>query len=66
MQLCNQCAQEINLPTGNLASITKKKHIENGFLCIAICDECGPTYITSNGNCRSNCIRNHKRWKTED
>lgn len=56
---CNQCAKELNFPSGDLAGITKQVDWVLKQAALVICEGCGPIQVDPDGNCvSSDCFKN--------
>ena len=50
---CEQCAERLGLPSGDLKGITKKRDYKKGLSCVVICEGCGNIQVDPDGNCIS-------------
>ena len=59
---CNQCADDLGLPRGDMSGITTGADWTAGRAAIVLCEDCGPIQVDPQGNCVSpDCGKHHGR-----
>jgi len=57
---CNQCADELKFPNGDLAGLSTPEQTEQKLYCIVLCEGCGTIQVDHLGNCISDdCLKQH-------
>ena len=64
---CNQCAQVLDFPEGDLAGLLTAEDRGQGLVQFVLCEGCGPTIVDHLGNClgakpctdNQPCLRGH-------
>lgn len=58
---CKQCSIDMfGEDYKGLAGLISEEDVKKGFLTIALCEDCGPTYVDHTGECKyKNCQKHH-------
>lgn len=56
---CNQCAEDMGFPHGDLAGITKPEDQMRHLYAVVLCEGCGPIQVNKDGYCISDCDKHH-------
>lgn len=52
---CNQCAEDLGLPKGDMKGIGDGTPLKEGYGWTALCECCGPCLVNEEGDCIGGC-----------